>query len=152
MNMIFHPKPPPTRYTQDAPTAYGTIFFRVLDSLPSDSRQAVSHLSRHLRYLGHLVRVLSDTIFSGLDWSVIYTLSGNIGLAFHLVNVIVGSSISRIWSLFDKAQALKHLVDFFGPKYCPLLARVLHEVARQTGDLAVEIGCGLYGFLLDVAE
>ena len=133
---IFQPAP---QDTQDAQK-------RVLASLPLDPYQVIDRL----RYLGRRFLVLWDTVYSDLDWPVMHALFDKIDVVFHLVTLAVGTSVSHIWFLFDKAQAFKPFVDLFGHEYCSLLAQALLEMARQMSGLIIELGCGFSGFFLDV--
>jgi len=126
---IFLPEPVP-----DAQTAHATLLLRVLGSLPSDPHQVIGHLSDRLRYSGCLLRALWDLLLLGLDWPILHTLLGKVGLVFRLVTVALGASVSHTLSLFDKAQGSKQLVGLFGHEYSLLLAQVLLETARQMTD------------------
>ena len=110
----------------------------IVISLRSDLRQVIDHLSDRPLYFSRRFLVSLDTVCSDLDWPIMHSLFG-------LVSNLVGASVSRIWSLFDKAQAFKHLVDSFGHE-----DRSLLETARQTIGFVITLGYGLSGFLLDI--
>jgi len=88
---IFLPAPVP-----DAQTSHATLFFRVLDSLPSDPHQVVAHLSDRLRSLDCFLRVLPDSLLLNLDWPTVHTLFGKVRFVLNLVAVAVGTSVSHI--------------------------------------------------------
>jgi len=131
---IFLPEPGP-----DAQTAHVTLFFRVLDSLPSDPHQVMAHLSDRLRSLSLFLR----------DWPTVHALFGKVRFVLNLVAVAVGTSVSHIRSVFD-VQAFKHLL--LGHGYSPLQAQLLLETARQTTDLVLKLRSGSSGVLFHVVE
>ena len=141
---IFRPQLPTPQDTLDARTTHANLLVRALRSLPSDPHQAIANLSDRLHTLGCFPRVPWNSLLLDLDWPIVYTQFGEVGLTLHLVTVAVGASVSYIQSL--NVQAFKHL--FFGHEYFSLLAQVSLESTHQTSGLAVEFGCGFSGYLL----